>query len=78
MTRKHADGRLDIEYDDGDSEVGLGLGLGLSAFSLRPCHGWSLRSPSHTCSTLGVLGVHGVRGCVGDAADCRRAAVGGV
>ena len=48
------------------------------AFSLRPCHGWSLRSPSHTCSTFGVLGVHGVRGCVGDAADCRRAAGGGV
>ena len=44
------------------------------AFSLRPCHGWSLRSPSHTCSTFGVLGVHGVRGCVGDAEDCRRAA----
>ena len=48
------------------------------AFSLRPCHGWSLRSPSHTCSTFGVLGVHGVRGCVGDAEDCRRAAGGGV
>ena len=48
------------------------------AFSLRPCHGWSLRSPSHTCSTFGVFGVHGVRGCVGDAADCRRAAGGGV
>ena len=31
VTRKHADGRLDIEYDDGDSEVGLGLALGLSA-----------------------------------------------
>jgi|TARA_B110001469_G_C9500390_1_gene249938 hypothetical protein len=35
------------------------------ALSLRPCHGWSSRSPSHTCSALGVLGEHGVRGRVG-------------
>ena len=50
------------------------------ALSLRPCHGWSPRSPSHTCSSLGVLGDNGVRGRVGgaaNAADCKRAVVGG-
>jgi len=45
--------------------------------ALHPCHGWSPRSPIHTCSALGVRGEHGVRGRVGEAAEYKRVADGG-